>query len=113
MVPFDDRWTALWTGGGLLGAVLALVGLLIAAVGGWVAGLPARSRGPRRRLTGVSDPGVSVVVRSARRLGSARGTIRNGNARFLSPPAVITDRHRRPRLRVNSCDTRTFIFRAQ
>lgn len=44
---FSDRWTMLWTGGHLLGAALAVVGLLLlAGVGGWALGRrSARSSG--------------------------------------------------------------------
>jgi len=36
VVSFDDGWTVLWTGGHLLGALLAGLGLLVlTALGGW------------------------------------------------------------------------------
>jgi heme/copper-type cytochrome/quinol oxidase subunit 1 len=38
-LSFGDRWTVLWTGTHLLGAVLAVVGLLVlAGVAGWLLG---------------------------------------------------------------------------
>jgi hypothetical protein len=46
---FDDRWTVLWTGGHLAGALLAVAGLLVlAATGGWLLGRRSR-RGSARR----------------------------------------------------------------
>ncbi|SFF30828.1 hypothetical protein [Blastococcus tunisiensis] len=45
-LTFDDRWTVLWTTGHLVGALLAVAGLLVlAATGGWWLG----RRGGRRR----------------------------------------------------------------
>jgi heme/copper-type cytochrome/quinol oxidase subunit 1 len=44
-VSFSDRWTVLWTGGHLLGALLLVLGLLVlAAVGGWLLGRRSRVR---------------------------------------------------------------------
>jgi heme/copper-type cytochrome/quinol oxidase subunit 1 len=46
VVSFDDGWTVLWTGGHLLGALLAVAGLLVlTALGGWWLG--RRSSVPR------------------------------------------------------------------
>jgi hypothetical protein len=46
-LTFDDRWTVLWTGGHLAGALLAVAGLLLlAATGGWLLGRRARPGGP-------------------------------------------------------------------
>lgn len=42
-LTFDERWTVLWTGGHLAGALLAVVGLLLlAATGGWLLGRRSR-----------------------------------------------------------------------
>jgi heme/copper-type cytochrome/quinol oxidase subunit 1 len=45
-LTFGDRWTVLWTGRHLLGALLVVLGLLaLAAVGGWLLGRRTRTRG--------------------------------------------------------------------
>ena len=45
-LAFDDRWTVLWTGGHLTGALLAVVGLLLlASVAGWWLGRRSSRRG--------------------------------------------------------------------
>lgn len=42
-LSFDDRWTVLWTGGHLVGALLLVLGLLVlAATGGWLLGRRSR-----------------------------------------------------------------------
>ncbi len=44
-LSFDDRWTVLWTGGHLLGALLTVAGLLVlTALGGWWLGRQSSAR---------------------------------------------------------------------
>lgn len=67
----DDRWTVLWTGGHLTGALLLVAGLLVLArraAGGSGAGAPAVSL--RSTSAGVSSLGVS----SRRRIVAWRGS---------------------------------------